>query len=67
MLRALSIAVIIVLAFRPKWVFKGIRDDEDAGVTARAGLADSGLARAIDIWRIGTQHPKARTGVGDDA
>jgi len=41
-------AVIIVLALRPKWIFKGIRDDEDAGVVATAGLANSALARAID-------------------
>jgi len=41
-------AVIGVLALRPKWVFKGIRDDEDSGVTARTSLADSALARAVD-------------------
>ena len=41
-------AVIIVLALRPRWVFKGIREDEDSGVTARTGAATSALARAID-------------------
>lgn len=40
--------VIVVLALRPRWIFKGIREDEDTGVTSRAGLADSPLARAID-------------------
>jgi branched-subunit amino acid ABC-type transport system permease component len=41
-------AVIIVLALRPKWIFKGIREDEDTGVTGRAGVVDSALARAVD-------------------
>jgi len=41
-------AVIIVLALRPPWIFKGIREDEDTGITARAGTVDSALARAID-------------------
>ncbi|MEY2478970.1 MAG: hypothetical protein QOG87_4285 [Actinomycetota bacterium] len=41
-------AVIVVLALRPKWIFKGIRDDEDSGVTGRAGAPDSFLARAVD-------------------
>ena len=40
--------VIVVLALRPRWVFKGIREDEDTGVTSRAGVADSMLARALD-------------------
>ena len=49
-------AVIVVLALRPPWIFKGIREDEDAGVTGGAG-ADSALARALDpaealrLWR----------------
>lgn len=41
-------AVIVVLALRPRWIFKGIRDDEDAGVTGRSGAEESWLARAID-------------------
>jgi branched-subunit amino acid ABC-type transport system permease component len=41
-------AVIVVLALRPKWIFKGIREDEDSGVTSRAGAAESFLARAVD-------------------
>ncbi|MEY2569439.1 MAG: hypothetical protein QOE35_3968 [Actinomycetota bacterium] len=41
-------AVIVVLALRPKWIFKGIREDEDSGVTGQAGAADSFLARAVD-------------------
>jgi sulfate-transporting ATPase len=41
-------AVIAVLALRPKWIFKGIRDDEDSGVTGRAGSPDSFLGRAVD-------------------
>ena len=41
-------AVIVVLALRPKWIFKGIREDEDSGVTGRAGAPDSLLGRAID-------------------
>jgi branched-subunit amino acid ABC-type transport system permease component len=40
--------VIVVLALRPKWIFTGIREDEDTGVTARQGAVDSALARAID-------------------
>ncbi len=41
-------AVIVVLALRPPWIFKGIREDEDNGVTGRSGSADSALARAVD-------------------
>ena len=41
-------AVIVVLALRPPWIFRGIRDDEDTGVVGREGAADSRLARAID-------------------
>jgi branched-chain amino acid transport system permease protein len=41
-------AVIIVLALRPKWIFKGIRDDEDTGITGRAGGSEFFLARWID-------------------
>jgi branched-chain amino acid transport system permease protein len=41
-------AVIVVLALRPKWIFRGLRDDEDAGVIGRAGAEHSWLARAID-------------------
>ena len=32
-----------------------------------ANRAPRGLARAVDIWRIGSQHPQTGTGVGDDA
>ncbi|MEX2292337.1 MAG: ABC transporter permease [Acidimicrobiales bacterium] len=41
-------AVIGVLALRPKWIFTGIREDEDTGVIGRGGVADSAVARAID-------------------
>jgi branched-chain amino acid transport system permease protein len=41
-------AVIVVLALRPRWIFRGLRDDEDAGVVGRPGAEDSFLARAID-------------------
>jgi ABC-type branched-subunit amino acid transport system permease subunit len=41
-------AVIVVLALRPKWIFKGIREDEDSGVTGRAGAPDSLLGRLVD-------------------
>jgi len=41
-------AVIAVLALRPRWIFTGIREDEDTGVVGRGGSADSALARAID-------------------
>lgn len=41
-------AVIIVLALRPPWIFRGIRDDEDTGVVGRAGASESAMARAID-------------------
>lgn len=41
-------AVIVTLALRPKWIFTGIREDEDTGVVGRGGAADSALARAID-------------------
>ena len=40
--------VIVVLALRPKWIFTGIREDEDSGITSRQGTVDSPLARAID-------------------
>lgn len=41
-------AVIVVLALRPRWIFRGLRDDEDSGVTAGAGSPDFFLARLID-------------------
>jgi branched-subunit amino acid ABC-type transport system permease component len=41
-------AVIVVLALRPKWIFRGIREDEDSGVIAGAGGTDLWLARALD-------------------
>jgi len=41
-------AVIVVLAMRPKWIFRGIRDDDDGGVTAGAGSSEFFLARLID-------------------
>lgn len=40
--------VIVMLALRPKWIFRGIRDDEDSGVTAGAGAPTFVLARLID-------------------
>ena len=48
-------AVIVVLARRPSWIFAGLREDEDSGVTARAGMADSAFARLIDpveVYRL---------------
>ena len=41
-------AVIGVLALRPKWIFKGIREDEDAGLIGRGGGGEFFLARLID-------------------
>lgn len=41
-------AVIITLAARPKWIFRGLRDDEDSGLLSRQGATDSKLARVID-------------------
>ena len=41
-------AVIAVLALRPRWIFKGIRDDEDAGIIGQAGGSELFLARIID-------------------
>ncbi len=41
-------AVIVTLALRPSWIFKGIRDDQDAGIIARPGGTDLFLARLID-------------------
>src|SRR5205807_2716798 len=41
-------AVILVLALRPPWIFRGIREDEDSGVIAGAGGTDLWLARALD-------------------
>ncbi|MEY2397650.1 MAG: hypothetical protein QOJ00_824 [Actinomycetota bacterium] len=41
-------AVIVTLAARPKWIFRGLRDDEDSGLLSRVGATDSRLARAID-------------------
>lgn len=41
-------AVIVVLALRPRWIFRGLRDDEDSGVTAGAGSPDFFLAKLID-------------------
>lgn len=41
-------AVVVVLALRPRWIFTGIREDEDNGVVGRGGSADSPLARAVD-------------------
>ena len=41
-------AVIVVLSLRPKWIFTGIREDQDSGVTAGAGAPTSALARRID-------------------
>jgi len=41
-------AVIVVLALRPPWIFKGIREDEDSGVTAGTGRSELWVARALD-------------------
>ncbi|MBV9934995.1 MAG: ABC transporter permease [Actinobacteria bacterium] len=41
-------AVVVVLALRPKWIFKGIRDDEDTGITGKAGGTEFFIARWID-------------------
>lgn len=41
-------AVIVTLAARPKWIFRGLRDDEDSGLLSRSGATDSKLARMID-------------------
>ena len=41
-------AVIITLALRPKWIFRGLRDDEDSGLLSRGGATESHLAKAID-------------------
>lgn len=41
-------AVIITLAARPKWIFRGLRDDEDSGLLSRTGATDSKFARMID-------------------
>jgi branched-chain amino acid transport system permease protein len=41
-------AVIVVLALRPPWIFKGIREDEDSGVTSDSGAGSFFLARLID-------------------
>ena len=40
-------AVIVVLSLRPKWIFTGIREDTDAGVSESGG-ADTALTRLID-------------------
>lgn len=42
------VAVIIILSLRPRWIFNGIREDEDAGITAGASAGRSALARQID-------------------
>jgi branched-subunit amino acid ABC-type transport system permease component len=55
----LGIAVA-VLALRPRWIFKGIREDEDAGVLARSAGVDLAVGRFIDpveayrLWRAST-------------
>lgn len=41
-------AVIAVLALRPPWIFKGIREDEDSGVVARGAGVDLRVGRWID-------------------
>ncbi len=41
-------AVIVILALRPKWIFKGIREEQDAGIVSRAGSVDLRIARFID-------------------
>lgn len=41
-------AVIVTLAARPKWIFRGLRDDEDSGLLSRQGATDSRLAKLID-------------------
>jgi branched-subunit amino acid ABC-type transport system permease component len=53
-------AVIVVLALRPRWIFKGIREDEDAGVLARSAGVDLAIGRFIDpvegyrLWKAST-------------
>ena len=41
--------------------------DHIRGAVAIANGPPRGFARAVDVRRIGIQHPKARAGVGDDA
>jgi sulfate-transporting ATPase len=41
-------AVIVILAFRPRWIFKGIRDEQDSGVVGRASGVDLRVGRWID-------------------
>jgi branched-subunit amino acid ABC-type transport system permease component len=41
-------AVIAILAARPRWIFKGIREEEDSGVVARASGVDLHIGRWID-------------------
>ena len=41
-------AVIAILAFRPPWIFKGIREEQDSGVVSRASGVDLRIGRWID-------------------
>jgi branched-subunit amino acid ABC-type transport system permease component len=53
-------AVVVLLALRPRWIFKGIREDEDSGVLARSAGVDMAIGRWIDpveayrLWRAST-------------
>ena len=40
--------VIVLLAIRPRWIFKGIREEEDSGVVSRASGVDLRIGRFID-------------------
>jgi branched-subunit amino acid ABC-type transport system permease component len=50
-------AVILILAMRPPWIFKGLREDEDSGVVSRGAGIDLPIARLVDpvefyrLWR----------------
>ncbi len=41
-------AVIVLLASRPSWIFKGIREEQDSGVVSRASGVDLAIGRWID-------------------
>jgi len=41
-------AVIVILALRPRWIFKGIREEQDSGVVSRASGVDLRVGRFID-------------------
>jgi branched-subunit amino acid ABC-type transport system permease component len=41
-------AVIVILAMRPPWIFKGLREEEESGVVSRGAGVDLPIARFID-------------------